>query len=102
MLTPARLPNRAGAGFKPEHFRDIIAAEQPLGFFEIHAENFMGAGGPRHAQLSALHERHALSVHGVALSIGSPRPLDREHLHRLKALCDRYQPESFSEHLAWS
>ena len=30
------------------------------------------------------------------------RALDREHLSRLKALCDRYQPESFSEHLAWS
>jgi uncharacterized protein len=28
--------------------------------------------------------------------------LDREHLVRLKTLCDRYQPESFSEHLAWS
>jgi uncharacterized protein (UPF0276 family) len=38
----------------------------------------------------------------VALSIGSPRPLDRVHLGRLKTLCRRYQPESFSEHLAWS
>jgi uncharacterized protein (UPF0276 family) len=30
------------------------------------------------------------------------QPLDREHLGRLKNLCDRYEPESFSEHLAWS
>ena len=30
------------------------------------------------------------------------QPLDRQHLARLKALCDRYAPESFSEHLAWS
>jgi uncharacterized protein (UPF0276 family) len=30
------------------------------------------------------------------------QPLDRAHLARLKALCDRYEPESFSEHLAWS
>jgi uncharacterized protein (UPF0276 family) len=30
------------------------------------------------------------------------RPLDAEHLARLKLLCDRYEPESFSEHLAWS
>jgi uncharacterized protein (UPF0276 family) len=102
MFATTRLPSRAGAGFKPEHFRDIIADREPLGFFEIHAENFMGAGGPRHAQLAALRERYALSIHGVGLSIGSPRALDREHLRRLKALCDRYQPESFSEHLAWS
>jgi uncharacterized protein (UPF0276 family) len=62
----------------------------------------MGAGGPAHAQLRALCERFALSVHGVGLSIGSADPLDRQHLGRLRALCDRYRPASFSEHLAWS
>src|SRR5258705_1531563 len=30
------------------------------------------------------------------------RPLNRDHLVRLQMLCDRYTPESFSEHLAWS
>ncbi|HEV1999393.1 MAG TPA: DUF692 domain-containing protein [Xanthobacteraceae bacterium] len=98
----SHLPARAGVGFKAEHFRDIAAAEQPLGFFEVHAENYMGAGGPPHAKLAKLRQDYALSIHGVGLSIGSPRPLDREHLMRLKTLCDRYQPESFSEHLAWS
>ncbi len=87
MPIESRLPPRAGVGFKPEHFRDIVAARQPLGFLEVHAENYMGAGGPPHAQLAKLHEDYALSIHGVGLSIGSPRPLDREHLARLKALC---------------
>jgi uncharacterized protein len=102
MSVKPNLPARAGVGFKPAHFREIIAAMQPIGFFEVHAENFMGAGGPPHAQLRALRERYALSLHGVGLSIGSMRPLDRDHLARLKLLCDRYQPASFSEHLAWS
>ena len=102
MPIASRLPARAGVGFKPEHFRDIIETRQPLGFFEVHAENYMGAGGPPHAQLGALRERYALSIHGVGLSIGSMRPLDREHLARVKTVCERYQPESFSEHLAWS
>ena len=102
MPIASRLPARAGVGFKPEHFRDILAAPQPLGFFEVHAENYMGAGGPPHAQLGALRARYALSVHGVGLSVGAMQPLDRDHLARLKILCDRYQPESFSEHLAWS
>jgi uncharacterized protein (UPF0276 family) len=102
MLIQSQLPARAGVGFKPQHFRDIVAAAQPLGFFEVHAENYMGAGGPPHVQLNKLRSDYALSIHGVGLSIGSPRPLDREHLVRLKALCDRYQPQSFSEHLAWS
>jgi len=96
------LPACTGVGFKPAHFRDILAAPQPLGFFEVHAENYMGAGGPPHAQLGALRERYALSVHGVGLSIGSMQPLNRDHLMRLKMLCERYEPESFSEHLAWS
>jgi len=80
----------------------IDAERQPVGFFEVHAENYMGAGGPPHAQLSRLREDYALSIHGVGLSIGSLQPLDQDHLRRLRQVCDRYQPESFSEHLAWS
>jgi len=102
MSRASNLPACTGVGFKPAHFRDILAAAQPIGFFEVHAENYVGAGGPPHAQLGALRERYALSVHGVGLSIGSMEPLNRDHLVRLKMLCDRYGPESFSEHLAWS
>lgn len=96
------LPPRAGVGFKPIHFPQIMAPDQPIGFVEVHAENYMGRGGPAHRQLSALRERYALSIHGVGLSIGSPEPLDREHLARLKTLCERHPPASFSEHMAWS
>jgi uncharacterized protein len=102
MPVASRLPASAGVGFKPAHFCDILATEQPIKFIEVHAENYMGAGGPPHVQLAALRERYALSVHGVGLSIGSMQPLDRDHLVRLATLCDRYQPASFSEHLAWS
>jgi uncharacterized protein len=102
MIDAPSLPLRAGVGFKPEHFAAIDAARQPVGFFEIHAENYMGAGGPPHAMLKRLREDYALSIHGVGLSIGSMQALDRNHLARLKSLCDRYEPQSFSEHLAWS
>jgi uncharacterized protein (UPF0276 family) len=102
MTKATSLPRSAGVGYKPAHFRDLIAAPQPIGFVEIHAENYMGAGGPPHAELGALRERYELSVHGVGLSIGSMRPLDRDHLARLRTLCERYAPASFSEHLAWS
>jgi uncharacterized protein (UPF0276 family) len=96
------LPHQAGVGFKPEHFQAIKESHQPIGFFEVHAENYMGDGGPPHAQLTYIRENYALSLHGVGLSIGSMQDLDRDHLARLKALCDRYDPHSFSEHLAWS
>ncbi|VFU07333.1 conserved protein of unknown function [Methylocella tundrae] len=101
-FSTSRLPAATGVGFKPEHFAAITAERQPIGFFEVHAENYMGDGGVPHAQLRFLRDHYALSLHGVGLSIGSTEPLDREHLRRLRLLCDRYQPESFSEHLAWS
>ncbi|WP_321344776.1 DUF692 domain-containing protein [Breoghania sp.] len=94
--------NRAGAGLKPAHVGEILAHAPDIGFFEVHAENYMGAGGPPHAQLSAVCERYPLSLHGVGLSIGGEGPLDEAHLARLKALNERYAPVLFSEHLAWS
>ncbi len=102
MSQETRLPHHAGVSFKPQHFSAIVAEQKPLSFFEIHAENYMGAGGRPHAQLRNIRENYALSVHGVGLSIGAPQPLDDGHLARLKSLCDRYEPQSVSEHLAWS
>ncbi|MDP1613162.1 MAG: DUF692 domain-containing protein [Sulfuritalea sp.] len=96
------LPNRAGIGLKPEHFREILTTAPDLGFFEIHAENYMVDGGPFHHFLTRIRERYPLSIHGVGLSIGGEDALDESHLDRLALLLDRYEPESFSEHLAWS
>ncbi|MDR3527278.1 MAG: DUF692 domain-containing protein [Rhizomicrobium sp.] len=96
------LPRRAGASFKPQHFAAIIASQRAVGFFEVHAENYMGAGGPPHAMLGKLRQDYPLSIHGVGLSIGGEEALDEAHLQRLRVLCERYAPESFSEHLAWS
>jgi uncharacterized protein (UPF0276 family) len=102
LRVPADLPRRAGVGFKPEHFDALRERRQDIGFLEVHAENYMGDGGPPHRRLEALRADYPLSLHGVGLSIGSPRPLDRDHLQRLKALIRRYEPGLFSEHLAWS
>jgi uncharacterized protein (UPF0276 family) len=96
------LPRTAGTAFKPQHYAALRSTAAQVGFVEVHAENYMGDGGLPHAQLAALRADHALSLHGVGLSIGGETPLDRDHLKRLRRLCDRYQPNSFSEHLAWS
>lgn len=99
---PLGLPQRAGLGLKPEHYATILASKPDVGFFEVHAENYMGAGGPPHRYLEAVADLYPLSLHGVGLSIGAAHALDREHLKRLRRLMDRYRPQSFSEHLAWS
>ncbi len=96
------LPALPGVGYKPQHFNDILTNPEPVTWLEIHAENYMGAGGRPHAQLRHLAQRFPISVHGVGLSIGGEGPLDMDHLQRLKTLCDWLNPASFSEHLAWS
>ena len=97
-----KIPARSGIGLKGEHYKSILETKPDLGFFEIHAENYMGDGGLPHATLNTIRETYPLSLHGVGLSIGGAKPLDLEHLARLKALNERYEPGLFSEHLAWS
>lgn len=98
----AGLPGRAGVGLKSQHFRDVLDTRPDIGFFEVHAENYMVEGGPFHHYLGRVREHYALSLHGVGLSIGALGPLDEAHLDALAALMQRYQPALFSEHLAWS
>jgi uncharacterized protein (UPF0276 family) len=93
---------RAGAGLKPEHQRHVLEARPDVGWFEVHAENYMGAGGPPHYFLERVRALYPLSVHGVGLSIGSANGMAPGHLGRLKSVVDRYQPFIVSEHLAWS
>jgi len=99
---PAGLPARSGIGLKPQHFDEVLATRPGVGFFEVHAENYMVDGGPMHHSLRRIRAHYALSLHGVGLSLGSERAPDEEHLDRLAALIERYAPASFSEHLAWS
>ena len=93
---------RAGAGLKPAHQRHVLDARPDVGWFEVHAENYMGAGGPPHHFLERVRALYPLSVHGVGLSIGSADGMPPGHLARLKSVVDRYQPFIVSEHLAWS
>lgn len=96
------LPARAGVGFKPQHADDLLAATAGPGWLEVHPENYMVDGGPRHAVLAAAAERLPLSFHAVATSLGGAAPPDAAHLKALAALVDRYQPAQVSEHVAWS
>lgn len=96
-----------GVGYKPVHFSALYDSEdiestEHVGWIEVHAENYMGRGGLLPAQLRALQETYALSLHGVGLSLGSETGLDKEHLARLVELVTDYRPFLVSEHLAWS
>jgi uncharacterized protein (UPF0276 family) len=104
---PRRVPQQhsllAGTSFKHEHQAAILADGVEDGqFFEVHAENYMGAGGPPHRAIAAIRDAYPVSVHGVCMSIGANEPLDSTHLARFRELVARYEPALVSEHLAWS
>ncbi len=97
-----RVAGLAGASFKPEHLPSILADRERRRFFEVHAENYMGAGGPPHRSLEIIRREYPVSLHGVCMSIGGPGALDKAHLERFRQLVERYEPALVSEHLAWS
>ena len=96
-MTPA-----AGLGLKPQHFDEAVASPAADLWFEVHAENYMVAGGPRLAMLEALRRDRPLSLHGVGMSLAGAADPDADHLAALKRLVDRFEPALVSEHLAWS
>ncbi len=93
---------RAGVSFKPEYLSDIQRDGLQRGFFEVHAENYMGAGGIPHRCLETIRNNYPLSVHGVTMSVGGSAPLCKTHLARFRDVVRRYEPSLVSEHLAWS
>ena len=98
---PMPIPARAGVSLKPEHYQNILTSNPDIGWFEVHPENYMGAGGAAHHYLQQIRDKYPLSMHGVGLSLGSEEGLSTEQLAALKSLVDRYQPALVSEHLAW-
>ncbi|MEO1017827.1 MAG: DUF692 domain-containing protein [Pseudomonadota bacterium] len=102
MRIAAKIPPRAGLGFKLEHANDVLSNPPELGWFEVHPENYMVKGGPRLAILEQLRENYPLSLHGVGQSLGGADPLHAEHLDAFRRLVERLEPGLVSEHIAWS
>ena len=96
------LPIRGGLCLKPQHYQDILQNLPTVGWFEVHAENYLSDGGAPLHYLEKIRAHYELSVHGVGLSIGSAQGINEQHLTRVANMVERFQPASFSEHLAWS
>ena len=92
----------AGLGLKAEHFGEASACRAEGVWFEVHAENYLVAGGPRLGWLEAVRRDHPLSLHGVSLSLAGAEAPDPGTLAQLAALVRRIEPALVSEHLAWS
>jgi uncharacterized protein (UPF0276 family) len=90
-----------GIGLRAQHTEEVLTRRPDVAWFEVHAENYMHDPAAL-TSLTRLREQYPLSLHGVAMSLGSAGPLDCQHLARLKCLVDRLDPFLVSEHMAWS
>jgi hypothetical protein len=99
--TRLHLAERTGIGLRLPHIAEVVATRPPVGWFEIHPENFLA--NPHGLELLIdLARDYPMSVHTVGISIGSADGIDRTHLTRLRRLVDRLNPALVSGHLAWS
>ena len=102
MLVSSRWISGAGLGLR----RDIIGAIKKseigaIDFLEVAPENWIGIGGKFKAEFEYLAERYPLVCHGLSLSLGSPDPLDKKFLKRVKDFIEHYSVLCYSEHLSY-
>ncbi len=90
-----------GIGLRAPHVAEILATRPPVGWLEVHTENYLG-GGPAPRALERIRRQYPIALHGVGLSLGSAEGLDRGHLARVVELTRRIEPALVSEHLSWS
>lgn len=80
-LIAQSLPTSIGVGFKPQHFNDILSGVHPVGWLEIHAEDYLGEGGRPISKLRHLRVELPILVHAIVLSIGDERRWIRNIWH---------------------
>jgi uncharacterized protein len=93
---------QVGIGLRQPHYEAFLAQRPPLGFVEVHSENFFADGGAALGVLAAVREHYPVSLHGVGLSLGAAAGLDPWHLERLACLAQRVEPVRISDHAAFA
>lgn len=100
-IGPPRSHPFVGVGLRSPHVPEVLARRPKVSWFEVHPENYMHNPSDLES-LERIRADYPVSLHGVALSLGSAESLDTDHLARLKAMVDRIDPFLVSEHMAWS
>ena len=92
----------AGLGLRPEHFQDFIRSPQPVDWIEILTDNYLVPGGKPLYFLEKIRSDYPVTMHGVAMNLGSVDPLDLDYLKRVRGLADRIDAHYVSDHLCWT
>ncbi|KNZ32546.1 MAG: hypothetical protein AD742_11740 [Methylibium sp. NZG] len=98
----AAATSHVGIGLRQPHYAQVLGEAPPLGFVEVHSENFFADGGAALGVLHEVRERYAVSLHGVGLGLGSMAGVDGWHLDRLERLVNRIEPVRVSDHACFA
>ncbi|HEX8955124.1 MAG TPA: DUF692 family protein, partial [Burkholderiaceae bacterium] len=90
-----------GVGLRAPHYRAFLERRPPVGWLEVHSENYLERGGWDAHVLEQLRADYPISLHGVGLGIGSANGFSMEHAKRVRDLVQRIDPVLVSEHLCW-
>ncbi len=91
-----------GIGWRHPHYAALLDQRPALEFLEVHSENFFADGGAALAVLERGRAHYPISLHGVALSLGSAAGLDPWHMDQLAALVERVDPVRVSDHACFA
>lgn len=91
-----------GIGLRQPHYREFRAARPPLGFVEVHSENFFNPCDAAAQVLAAVRRDYAVSLHGVGLAPGSACGVDDAHVEQLATLVARIDPVRVSDHACFA
>jgi uncharacterized protein (UPF0276 family) len=92
----------AGLGLRRALLDELLAAPaDAFDFLECAPDNWIGVGGRYGEALQTLSSRHALTCHGLSLSLGGVAPLDDTFLARTRRFLDQHGVALYSEHLSY-
>lgn len=91
-----------GIGLRASHYGEFLDSHPQIDWLEVHSENYFGDGGYDLHVLEHVRSQYPISLHGVALSLGSADGVRATHLAKLKRLVERIEPALVSEHLCWA
>ncbi len=89
-------------GLRDAFVDEVIDYADSIDFLEVVPENWMTMGTVEKERFRRLRETFPMVAHGLSLSIGDPNGLDVGHLKRLRAFLDRWEIETYSEHLSFT
>lgn len=102
MGTTSRPIRGVGISLRAKHYAQALETMRRIDWLEVQPENFMGMGGEPRRFFEAFCERWPVALHGVALSLGGPDPLDQDYLAELEPLLALSTAGVFSEHVSYA